>query len=266
MKSSYTNPLNSMQRMQQSLLINIRPAFLSAALKKLFSVRRTLIHTADGVFFLDPVSNLGFEITRTGEYEPGMARILRKHLFEGSTFVDLGANEGYFTVLGAACCGSAGTVLAIEPQMRLLDIIAENLRLNNIQGVRIANVAVTDHSGTAVLHLASDTNSGSSGLHRVTKYKVPTQDVKATTLSQLLSEERIQTVDLLKVDIEGFEYEALLGSKDLFKQQRVRALALELHPWILRARGKDIDDITSMLRICGYSPTKEFESVWVPNS
>lgn len=266
MITPFVNPLTVTQRMLQRVLMNTRPAFLAEALKRALLVRRVLFKTNEGTFFLDPVSNLGYEITRTGEYEPIMAAILKKYLNKGNTFVDLGANEGYFSVLGAKRCGANGAVLAIEPQERLLAIIDENLRLNGIKSVRVANVAVTDHAGKAVIHLASDTNSGSSGLHRVTKYKVKMQDVKACTLTQLLSEERIETVDLLKVDIEGFEYEALLGSKELFERKIIRVLALELHPWILAARGKQVDDITTMLRNCGYSQDHEFQNVWIPRS
>ena len=73
-----------------------------------------------------------------------------------------------------------------------------------------------------------------------------------TTLEQVLDECQLQVVDLLKVDIEGHEYEAILGSPALFEKHRVRVLALELHPGILRSRGKDSQDIDRFLQKCGY--------------
>ena len=264
MPSNHIIPLTTSQRLQQAALMRIRPASLSAFLKQIIGVKRLSVKTQYGTFSVDPISNLGYEITNTGEYEPAMRKILQSYLKEGSVFVDLGANEGYFTVIGAQLCGNVGRVLAIEPQERLLNVINQNLKVNSVENVTVANVAITDHSGEETLHLASDLNTGSSGLHRATKYRVRTQQVASVTLEALLNERGILNVDLLKVDIEGFEYEALLGSVDLFRKQRIKALALELHPWILSARGKPEAHIRTMLLDCGYMTAPNHSTVWIP--
>jgi hypothetical protein len=68
----------------------------------------------------------------------------------------------------------------------------------------------------------------------------------------------------MKVDIEGFEYEALLGSPQVFAQHRIKAIALELHPTLLAGRGKRAEDITEMLQQCGYTLTATFgNAVWL---
>jgi len=241
-----------------------RPASLASLLKRVLGIGRTVIDTPQGRFWVDPISNLGIALTRHGSYESGMQKTLEKFLPSGATFVDLGANEGYFTVIGANECGPGGRVVAIEPQERLLPVIAENLRLNGVKWASVLNVAVTDSPGVVTLHLAPDINSGSSGLYRSAKYRLPTQQVAARKLAQVLDDERLAHVDLMKVDIEGFEYEALLGSPEVFRQHRVRALALELHPTILVERKKDITDITRMLAECSYRMTDAFgNTVWL---
>jgi FkbM family methyltransferase len=251
----HRNPLTLYQRWLQTLLMRIRPAPLAALLKRALRTGRTVIDTTHGRFWVDPFSNLGTTLCRHGSYEPMMQKTLETYLTSGSTFVDLGANEGYFTVIGAKQCGADGRVLAIEPQQRLLPVIAENLRLNGVTWASVANIVITDTPGTATIHLAPDTNTGASGLHRTAKYRLPTQQVAARTLGQVLDDERLAHVDLMKVDVEGFEYEALLGSPEVFKQRRVRALALELHPTILADRNKDISHITGMLAECNYRMT-----------
>ena len=259
--------LSPYQRMLQRVLIRVRPNVLAAWLKPLLGVKRVTLPTARGTFWIDPVSLLGIALTNQGEHEHGMVQTLEKFLKPGDTFVDLGANEGYFTVIGARLCGPVGHVLAIEPQHRLLPVIDQNLKLNDLPQVQVLNAAISDQRGTATLHLTASTNSGGSGFHRHSKYKLPTQEIGTITLEEALDAHQMAQVDLMKVDIEGFEYEALLGSPKVFEQHRVKALALELHPTILADRGKASSDIEQMLERCGYRCSMEFgNAVWLAPS
>lgn len=252
------------QRFLQATLMRVRPNTLAAWLKPLLGVKRQLIKTPQGSFWIDPVSLLGIALTKYGIHEEDMVKTQEEYLRPECTFVDLGANEGYFTVIGAGLCGSAGHVLAIEPQRRLLPVIEENLRLNASPHVRLVNAAVGDQPGTSVIHLTASTNTGGSGFHRHSKYALPTQEVTVMTLEQVLDSHKISRVDLMKVDIEGHEYEALMGSPQVFESHRIRAVALELHPAILAKRGKDVSDITSMLKRFGYQHSSKFgNAVWV---
>jgi FkbM family methyltransferase len=246
-------------------MMRIRPASLAAGLKSLLGVGRTVVSTPHGRFWIDPLSHLGFELSERGHYEDAMRRTLEKYLRPGSTFVDVGANEGYFTVIAARRCGIGGRVVAIEPQERLLPVITQNLRLNGFEWATIANVAVSDSPGVVELHLAPNINTGGSGLHRQYRYRVPTQQTAAQTLAQILDEQNLERVDLMKMDIEGFEYEALLGSPSVFAQHRVRTLALELHPRILEQRQQNAADITGMLTQHGYRMVDTSVHMSTPN-
>ncbi len=264
MPTAHRNPLGLYHRILQAVLMRVRPAPVAVWIKKLLGVSRLNVETQQGIFFIDPVSLLGIALSQRDCYEPNMCSTLKQFLGPGKTFVDLGANEGYFTVIGARLCQPQGRVIAIEPQRRLLPVIEENLRLNGLSNVSLVNAAVTDTPGQLTLHLTSDTNSGGSGLHRHAKYSLPTQEVTAMTLAQVLDQQKVDHVDLMKVDIEGFEYEALLGSPEVFQRHRIRALALELHPTILADRGKCSSDIEQMLTSAGYRLTEAFgNSVWV---
>ena len=256
--------LTAYQKFLQHVLMRVRPSFVAAWLKPLLGVKRLATETAYGTFWVDPVSVLGIRLTREGIYEDGMIKTLEKFLRPGSCFVDLGANEGYFTVIGARLCGHAGRVIAIEPQHRLLPVIEENVRLNNVPNVTLVNVAIGDKPGTVEMQLTPSTNNGGSGFGRRTRYKLPTQPVMMQTLAQALDVQTATKIDLMKVDIEGFEYEALLGSPQVFEQQRIKALALELHPTLLSGRGKDAGDIEAMLKRCGYRCEETFGNpVWI---
>lgn len=208
------------------------------------------IRTQDGQFSVDPVSNFGSRLIRDGRYEPALAEQVHKYT-AGGVFVDVGANEGYFSIIA----GLAGArVLAIEPQARLLPVIRRNLELNNLKNVVVENVAISDHAGKDTFYLAPSTNPGSSGLIRSTKYPLPSQEVRLVTLEHLLSQHNITNIDFLKVDVEGFEHEVVFGSPTIFTNHRVKRFFIELHPHALKSRGKSSEAIIDLLRSAGYTP------------
>ena len=157
-----------------------------------------------------------------------MANVLDRYLFPGGVFVDLGANEGYFSILASKQCGPTGKVYAIEPLARCHEIIQENSRLNNCADVIIIPVAVSDHAGQLILHLHPVTNTGATSIWRTARSSIRTSLVECMTLQAALDAEKINVVHLLKIDIEGAEYEAVLGSPEVFKSGRVKVIALDM--------------------------------------
>jgi FkbM family methyltransferase len=235
------------------LLARLRPAPLASAIKRVLGIGRRPVGTPEGTFWIDPVSNLGLCLLRDGEYEAAMTRTVKRYLRSGGTFVDVGANEGYFGVIAAKTVGPTGRVVLVEPQARLRPVLAENFRLNGIANFTVEEAAISDTAGTETLHLAPDLNTGASGLSRNTRYRVPTQQVRTTTLTEVFTRHGIDRADLVKIDIEGYEHEAVFGSVDLFRDRRIRALALEVHPAFLSRRGHDPGAIQQFLAGCGYT-------------
>lgn len=243
------------------LVLSTRPALLATYIKKLLRVRRKVESVSSGRFLIDPVSKFGMMLVEDGEYEPQMAATLNNILKPGNTFVDIGANEGYFTVLAAKIVGPAGRIVAVEPQKRVASILRENVTLNSLTNVAIVTTAISDQDGQSDLYLSPDTNTGSTSLIQTTKYRLPTQPVETSTLSALFDRCGIQVADLVKMDIEGFEYEAILGSPEIFKSHRVRYLALELHRPLLERKGLQIDSLLAFLADCGYVTDDRFENL-----
>jgi FkbM family methyltransferase len=219
------------------------------------------VETRAGRFYIDPVSNFGVSVRREGSYEPELSHAVRTVLREGDVFVDVGANEGFFSIIAAKVVGSTGRVVAVEPQSRLQEVLARNVRENGVLNVDVIQRAISDSPGVAMLSVSPDMNTGSSGLFTTTRYKVPTQDVLQTTLDGLFKLLSLRSVRLMKMDIEGFEYEAILGSREVFRRGIVEYLALELHPTILRQRGKTEEDIVDFLAECGYRRDERFETL-----
>lgn len=243
------------------LVLRARPAPVAVFLKKLLSVNRRVLKVAKGEFYIDPISEFGMILIQQGEYEPHMTETLENILKPSGVFVDIGANEGYFSVLAGRIVGSTGRIIAVEPQARAALILAENIRLNALSNVTVVPAAISDRIGQAFLHLSPDTNTGSTSLRQTTKYRVPTEVVQTATLSELFERYSIEVADLVKMDIEGFEYEAIFGSPNIFREQRVRYLALELHPPLLERRGLEANAIMKFLAECGYVADTRFRNL-----
>ena len=136
----------------------------------------------------------------------------------GSVVVDVGANVGFFT-LWALCCG-AKQVLAVEPDdanfSRLLKAVGSH------EGVDARRVAVADSPGRRALALHEST---SNSLVIELYPDAPRRVVECVTLDSVLTS--LDEIDLLKIDIEGAEYEALFASA--LTAVEVKSVRLEYH-------------------------------------
>ncbi|HMD61866.1 MAG TPA: FkbM family methyltransferase [Opitutaceae bacterium] len=244
------------------LLMRVRPAPLASLVKRLLRIRRCEITTREGTFWVDPASYAGLELAGTGVYDPATLAAIRRLVRPGDTFVDIGANEGYFTVVASGLVGPAGRVLAVEPQLRLEPVLSRNLSLNGCSNVVVVQAAISDHSGTAVLHLTPDMNNAASGLEAPTRYVLAKQSTPLMTLAELLARAP-GAAPVVKMDIESFEHEAIHGGEALFRAGAVRALILELHRDMLLRRRLDAGAVPRLLRDCGYEQAADCNGlVW----
>jgi len=244
------------------LLMRVRPAPLASLGKRLLRIRRCEITTKEGTFWVDPASYSGLELAQAAVYDPATLAVIHRLLRPGDTFIDIGANEGYFTVVASRLVGPTGRVLAVEPQSRLAPVLARNLALNHCANVVVIPAAISDHSGTSLLHLTPDMNNSASGLAAPTRYRLATQPVSLMTLADLLAGAP-GSAPVVKMDIESFEHEAVHGGEALFRAGAVRALILELHYDMLRKRKLDVEAVPRLLRACGYEQEALFSGlVW----
>src|SRR5690242_17630309 len=100
-------------------LMRVRPAFVASAIKRVLRLRRQLVTTPLGSFEVDPVSHLGLSLLTHYSYEPEMESFIEREIGPGMTFIDVGANEGYFSIAAARRVGLQGRVISVEPQARL---------------------------------------------------------------------------------------------------------------------------------------------------
>jgi len=172
-----------------------------------------------------------------GLHEPHITALFRNRLKPGMTFVDVGANCGYFTSLALACVGIHGFVYAIEPNPDNVRLIEMAWRKNDARNLQIVAAAAGAEFGTVRLHAGgsngSVSNKGTGG-----------RIVAQLTLDGLL--QGAQFIDFIKIDVEGYEHEVLLGAGKTLDEHRPW-IVFEFSPNGLAYGAKGIDLISDLL-------------------
>jgi FkbM family methyltransferase len=222
-------------------------------------VARRGIVDVDGLrLYLDPLTHLGFHLLNEGTYEPDFVEIVRRSLPTGGTFLDIGANEGFYCAIAAAALGGSGRIVAVEPQSRLRDIIEINTRLNGATSCEIHTCAIgTADNATARMSLTPSLATGASSLAKRYRWNLKHEAVRIRSLDRLAAELNLTRVDLMKVDVEGFEVEVIKSGRNFFRSGAVKLLALDYHGPVLRKTGTDPGEADRILRDAGYTRDRD---------
>jgi len=188
-----------------------------------------------------------------GVWEPHLTHWLRGRLRPGDTFIDVGANIGYFSVLAARQVGPGGGVVAIEASPRFHEILVENLRANECANVRSVNTAVSDTAERLTFYLEHATNLGATTIIRPAKAAQSTFEMTAQTLPEILTQEELRCARLIKIDVEGAEAAAVRGLTPALDQLHPDAeLVIEVNPERLAMQGQSVDDVIDPLLQRGF--------------
>ena len=165
-----------------------------------------------------------------GTWEPAVIDTLGAMLKPGMAFYDIGANNGFFSIIGAKVVGSEGAVYAVEPLPLNLRQIKHNVGLNNFQNVHVYGVAMGGENGTAKLSVSA--NSGMSRLEDLSDAPAPdwlnTVTVELRTLDALVKENSLRDPDFIKIDAEGAETLILKGAANTIQRSHP-VMLIELH-------------------------------------
>ena len=168
-------------------------------------------------------------------------------------FVDVGANFGWYTCIFSQLANNNGKVIAIEPSPDNLKYLEKNIE-NNLRNIFLEKVAVGEKEENLLLYKALNTNPGAHSLIKDTPFQGKegiTYPVKVKSLDSILF--NVNKINLMKMDIEGYEISALKGGLDTLK--RVENLLIEffLHTFGKILWMKQLNFLRFYL-IVGYSP------------
>jgi FkbM family methyltransferase len=197
-----------------------------------------------------------------GVWEPNLTRWIRQRLRPGDTFVDVGANIGYYSLLASALVGPAGRVVAVEASAKNFAALRDNLRRNRATNVRARHLAASDREGPLRLFRGADYNDGESTLFPGPGSEVECE-VRAAPLSAILRPEEVRGTRLIKIDVEGAEWPVVLGMAPLLPACREDLeVILEVHPGQLAQQGKRAEDILAVFAAAGLHAYKLTNDYW----
>ncbi|MEW1793473.1 FkbM family methyltransferase [Streptomyces niveus] len=231
---------------------SIAAAYLNPRLRD--SARQRIVHSRFRArFVVDTQDLIQRYIYMFGVWEPHMTRWLQARLLPGDTFIDVGANIGYYTVLASGLVGGAGRVAAVEASPDFHQLLLKQVRLNRRDNVRAVNAAVSDERKKLTFVLASSANMGANS---VVPYDGPAEssfEVEAFPLGELLAPEEISTARVIKIDVEGAEGSVVRGMIPLLDKLRPDCeITVEVTPDRMAQLGDSAEELMQTMQEHGF--------------
>jgi len=188
-------------------------------------------------------------------HEESTTNLFKKVVKEGDVVVDLGANIGYFTLLAARLVGKKGKVFSFEPEPRNYNYLVKNIELNNYNNVFAIWKAVSDKNGKTKLYICPyDT-----GHHTINQYsgirdyrpeetgdKQEFIEIETTTLDDFFKDEE-ESIDVIKMDVEGAEALVLAGMDRIIKKSKNLKMFIEFFPFLITKMGNSPEEFIRRL-------------------
>jgi len=210
-----------------------------------------LVQTLYGTkYFIDPSDEvMAPQLVVYRQWEADLSQFMINSVTPDTVFMDVGANFGYFTCLVASRigCSGRGAVIAVEPNPRMVTLLERNIRINwSIAPVEVYACAVADSNGylefnvpegrAANAGLATGNQPAAAGDRR---FIVPTK-----TLGDIASARK---VDLMKIDVEGFELAVLKHIGPVLANSPALSIVMEWSPSQMKSAGFSVDDFLAVL-------------------
>ena len=209
--------------------------------------RQIEIHGATVV--LNPTDPVVSGALHFGVYEKAETRFFQSACRDGMTFLDVGANLGYYTALATRAVGPNGRVLAVEPDPDSFGYLEQTIAANAVGNVQAFPVAASDAPATLPLYISTD-NRGDNRLYASGEDR-PQVEVNARPLDALLRENKIDKVDLIKIDVQGYEPKVIAGLRETITASPNLTLLTEFWPQGIDEAGENANDFLQTLRGLG---------------
>jgi len=209
--------------------------------------RCTGFHTARGDNLRNRLKMLA------GTYETEEIELMRQFLKPRQVILDVGANVGYLTRFFGRATGPDGKVYAFEPNPLIFSLLSRNVA--NLKQVSVFNFGLSSSAGAFPLFLAGNNHSvasfakGYPAIHLAFHENVEPGSIQAKVVigDEFLSREGIGRVDLIKIDVEGWEVNALSGLEKTIAASKDLTIFCEYNPAAQQCAGYSQDELLDWL-------------------
>ncbi|WHM37426.1 FkbM family methyltransferase [Streptomyces sp. BPTC-684] len=216
--------------------------------------RQRVVRTRFGArFAVDTTDLIQRYLYMYGIWEPHMTRWLGRRLRPGDTFIDVGSNIGYYSVLASRLVGGAGRVVAVEASPTFHRRVLQHARLNGCGNIRAVNSAVSDRNQMLKFILASSRNMGATS---TVPYEGPAEstfEIESHPLPEILAPQEIANARVIKIDVEGAEGSVVRGLAPILGKLRPDAeITVEVTPDRMRQLGDDVTELLATMHEHGF--------------
>ncbi len=181
-------------------------------------------------------------------FEPAVRKAFIALAGGGLNLIDIGANIGYYTLLGASIIGGGARVYSFEPQPRVACRLHRNIALNQLHNVTVFQLALSDKEGYADFYLPTSGMESHGSMAENGRFEVKERVVVATRrLDAVLQELGNPKIGLIKIDAEGAELSIFKGASGLLRSPGRPAIIFEANEENARAFGYSAFDLLSFI-------------------
>lgn len=174
-------------------------------------------------FQVQPATPVGWNVLMFGSYEPELRAVFRTAIPSGGVAIDVGANVGWHSLLMARLAGPKGRLLAVEPNPSVRAKLVANLEANRLENVTVIPFAISAVEGVSRFLGPAAIDGGSGSGHLLPRDAPSAEtsfDVEIRRLDAVLADTEVSRLDLLKIDVEGFEWPVLQGAEGSIRRFR----------------------------------------------
>jgi len=201
-------------------------------------------------------NRIGRALYKDRIWEPEVTAAIEQTARPGMIALDVGADIGYYALNLARLVGPEGRVIAFEPIPKARARLEQNIAANGYKNITISDFALGNQEG--VVYLEDPLNKSRISL---SKGEGSSNDIKVRIrrMDELITELGIERIDIVKMDIEGAEHEALLGMEELLKKCHP-ILVVEVHNLYLPQFNSTAEKLLSWLSGLGYKIETIYEA------
>jgi FkbM family methyltransferase len=213
---------------------------------------RVVIASVDGITYeLHLRELIDSHLYYLGAFEAQSSTAIRRLCRPGDVALDIGANIGCHALKMAALTGESGRVIAFEPMPWARAKLERNLSLNAFRNVTVVSHGLSDAPGSARVHFRSSWSQIADGGTTETPASTEPATIEFVRLDDYLAAARVDRVDFIKLDVDGYEPQVLRGARQTLAAHHPIIL-MELVEYPQRAPGDALASVLALLADLGY--------------